>query len=267
MDTKTLLHEVGITRLSETVAVIGAFQLPTSLDEALDYLGLFGSIFTFLSLYEAYFPEEYARSTAAILPEEGEPYSEREREFLRLVDARLFPLPLDYLLSVCAAEEREQSIPVMPYGVDWWNESFEDLPLGWQLLLWLCGEVTTETLRQTLPAIDEELFSFSIREGKIQHETLQRRCSELGGPLAHLPLALLMLYHDTDCAFLDVTDDAPCEMLDWCKEHMDLLAEHHRRGMEIDASVASLMQWIEADPARHFREVIEIWNTCTTKQL
>ena len=68
----------------------------------------------FLFLYRKYFPREYAASTASVkipIGRDGEVgYSEREQEFLRLVDQRLFPLA-DFFFD----DGRFPNVPLNPH--------------------------------------------------------------------------------------------------------------------------------------------------------
>jgi PRTRC genetic system protein B len=82
-----------------------------------DQLATLDESSSILQMYRRHFPKEYARSRAktaipTVNDEDG--YSERELEFLKLVDRKLFPLN-DWLVD----SERLSCIPIDPQGIDW----------------------------------------------------------------------------------------------------------------------------------------------------
>jgi hypothetical protein len=40
---------------------------------------------------------------------------------------------------------------------------------------------------------------------------------------------------------------------------MDFLASEYREFQELEKGIDALIDWIEADPAAHFKEVIALW--------
>jgi len=68
-----------------------------------------------------------------------------------------------------------------------------------------------------------------------------------------------MLDHETENAFLDPTDEMPCEDLFWELADIELLAEHWREAEVMMQQAEQLTEWLAAEPTR-LRKVIELWN-------
>src|SRR5215212_702403 len=163
-----------------------------------------------LALYQHYFPQEYAASTAGVRPAKGAVYSAQEIEFFELVNARFFPLPLDVFLDEYEGV-RSTTLPVMTLGIDWWLDSVADLRPGWQLLLLLVGEVAVTDVE-----VDPRFLKTYAKRIKprppgsqIDWDDFKAACQAAGDPLTALPLALDMLDHDTGNIWLDPSDETP----------------------------------------------------------
>jgi hypothetical protein len=89
-------------------------------DKAVEYLEAIQQRATMLQLYQHYYPEEYQQSKASIQVTSLETYSEKELEFLTLLDEQFFPLPL-----LLAESERISYIPVEPLGTSWNDDNLE----------------------------------------------------------------------------------------------------------------------------------------------
>jgi len=264
LSVRALIEDLDMRSLAETSHVLERYRLPATLDDANAYLAHFHSVFTLLSLYDAYFPQEFACSTASIVPAEDAAYSEREREFFTLVDSRLFPLPWHLLDDSLTRNEREDGIVVLALGREWWDD-LRDWELGWLLLLWLIGEGVSDELEQRRPDMAQLLASLPRHEDRLALDALERHCNQLDGPLSQLPTALRILFHDTGCSFLDAWSEGELEYLDWSREDMDRLIAHAQRMAEITAQAEQFISWIEANPIAHFKEVLTLWNHYTSQ--
>jgi hypothetical protein len=222
-----------------------------------------------LALYSHYFPAEFAASTT---PDNLEImhtspggltclYSPKEKEFLKLVDERLFPFYADQLLD--EAEEREDLIYLPNFGVDWWTNDLEDLDHGWQLLLFITGNLEGDSGLNLENCTDQEIKAAlaTIQDHNPDWDELKAITLARGEPLCYLPFAFEMLGHDTGNIFLDPTDETPAEPLEWCIEDIDFLVEQFREARDLNEKVGKLLDWLTASPF-HLREVIQLWNDC-----
>ncbi|MDJ0692360.1 MAG: hypothetical protein QNJ41_28215 [Xenococcaceae cyanobacterium MO_188.B32] len=133
-----------ITTVEQAVDLLHqCFELST-LSSAVEYLEQRELRYQLLSLYSHFFPQQYAKSNTSVYPgwEENDGllrYTEREIEFLQLVDKNLFPLNyLDYLFEEQTYFVEPCSILVTPLGMgqlEDYEMSYGDLALGDKILL------------------------------------------------------------------------------------------------------------------------------------
>lgn len=251
------------------VNYLSPFRLPLTFSQATGYLrGLWHSA-NLLALYRHYFPAEFATSTTSdsieILHSSSNGltclYSPKEKEFLRLVDDRLFPFYADQLLD--EEEEREDLIYLPNFGVDWWTNEFEELERGWQLLLFITGSVQRDLGLKIEDCTDQEIQAalLTIQGFNVKWDLLSMVCAARAEPLCFLPIALDMLEHDTGNIFLDTTDETPAEPLEWSIEDMDFLIKQYQEAATLNEKVGKLLDWLTTSPV-HLREVINLWNEC-----
>ncbi|MCL1495888.1 MAG: hypothetical protein M1G31_34845, partial [Pseudanabaena sp. Salubria-1] len=108
-------------------------------ERAADYLESIQQRANMLRLYQHYYPEKYLQTTASLAFTKPEDYSEKEIEFLTLVDEQFFPLPL-----VMTDLERTDYIPIDPIGTSWYYDEFEELGATEKFLLCLIHDVSSE---------------------------------------------------------------------------------------------------------------------------
>ena len=108
-------------------------------ERAADYLESMQQRTNMLRLYQHYYPEKYLQTTASLAFARPEDYSEKEIEFLNLVDEQFFPLPL-----VMTDLERTDYIPIDPIGTSWYYDEFEELGATEKFLLCLIHDVSSE---------------------------------------------------------------------------------------------------------------------------
>jgi hypothetical protein len=257
-----LADELGIRFLEEAEVRLTDYLLPETTKEADEYLSHLNSIFRLLDLYQHYFPEKFAASTKKILPAKDAAYSEREYEFFELISNNLFPLPLYMVDDFLERENREYGFPLTSMGREWWNDDISYWELGWLLLLWLTEEQSPQEVMRAAKGknLDPRIFEISVKQGKrFAIEALSLHCRKLPGPLAHLPIALKILWHDTGCWFLDISSEH-MEFLAWSRREMNRLIKHGRLFDKFTDQADQLMTWIEKDPFNNFKEVIQLWN-------
>ncbi len=235
-------------------------RLPLTFSAARDCLEQYRDRANLLTLYQHYFPQEYTASTASVRPAKGAVYSARETEFFELVNARLFPLPLDVFLDEYEGA-RSATLPVMTFGIDWWLDSVADLRPGWQLLLLLTDEVAVTDVEVDARFLKTYAKRIKPRPpgSRIDGDAFKAACQAAGEPITALPLALDMLAHDTGNIWLDPSDEMPVMDAEWCVQDIDLLTREYQEAQQILSQIDQVLDWIEASPA-HFGKVITLWN-------
>ncbi len=234
-------------------------------EEAQAFLELLLLITEMLELYQECFPEEWSRDEEQNVPifsERGDDYSQREVHFFCLIDKHYFPLPIAFLPQDLYGERRLTShIPIESMGIDLYDDNdYEELPLGWQLLLYLLGQVNEEWLPKE--QMSHDLFEIHVQRANVSLALLILRSEAQGGALAYLPLAIQMLQNSTESVWLNVTIDDPYVEALWTKEDMEEIRRHYHLAISIRDKAMSFCEWLEEDPVRHFSIIARLWNTC-----
>jgi hypothetical protein len=264
-----LQPHLNVMTVEGAVEYLNSFRLPLTFSLATGFLRSLWHSTNLLTLYRHYFPAEFSASTTSESIEiihSGASvltclYSPKEKEFLKLVDDRLFPFYADHLLD--EEEEREDLIYLPNFGVDWWTIEFEELERGWQLLLFITGSVQRDFGLKVEDYTDQEIRAalMTIQDGKVIWDMLNTFSAAKPEPLCYLPIALDMLDHDTGNIFLDSTDETPAEPLEWSTEDMDFLIEQYKEAGTLNEKAGKLLDWLAASPL-HLMEVILLWNEC-----
>jgi hypothetical protein len=249
-----------------------SYLLPSSVGEAREFVELARSAYTYLDLYHYYFPAAFARSLERnrrhwLIPVPQQAYTVFEVQFLKLVQAQLFPLPEYVLEDVLEGESRCFQIPIEPNGLptlfdDYWagGEALCDLDLGWQLMLFLGGQLEADFFNGVLMEPDEGIFDLHVNEGQLDRNALRINCDECEGPLAYLYLAVAVLERDTGTVWLDAMIDQPIDNAQWCRDTVDNLVEQFLQSEDIWDKAMRFVNWLEEDVLQHFTEVINLWN-------
>jgi len=223
-----------------------------------------------LHLFQHYFPNEFQAAQEkhlSFLPEDRFSYSQFEAQFFSLVNQHLFPLPLYDMAYNDPWGEGEYAsvIPVEPFGMDRYeDEGYEELPLGWQLVLYLLRILDEECVRANGIYEDDDLFAIELPEaGKAMNWSLfDARCRAQGGPIAYLPLVIEMLDNDTGSVWLDATLESPCTDAIWTLECVDALHEQYLLALDIQAKAMSFCDWLEERPVPRLAAVVRLWKSC-----
>ncbi len=239
-------------------------------DEAVEYLENRFNTYRLLALYQHFFPDEFANSTAIpyqdnLNSESEDNHSPREIEFLYLISENLFPLS-EYQLE-CAHEERLHQIPLIPMGCDWiGHEDIESLRTGWQILLPLSteGRYWFELMEGKEWYEDELGVSWSeiTHPDKIDMALLKKLSSRAANPLKFFPKALQLLNYESNNIWLDTS--AANELQDsfpWTVENINLLKSEWQNAKVILDQVYDLIEWLEQDLKNHFELILAVWNT------
>ena len=248
--------------------ILQQYRLPRTLEEANAYLSRLQLSLHLLGLYQRYFPQAYARSTARPLPLDHEAYSPREAEFLLLVDTGLFPIYVDFLMYVAAAEERSTVIPARPLGRTSWDEDLGDLPGAWRLAFFIAGEIRAEDLATYEPDLTpaEESPLLTLQWGSVAWQAFdhdwQGVVQATHPALAAVPLALELVAHDTGNAFLDPTDEMPLDNFFWTSdEDVQILVEHYQQATTMIEQIEGLLAWLRQEPSR-LDTLLELMRAC-----
>jgi hypothetical protein len=215
-----------------------------------------------MAVHHKYFPHEFSHDWMAdqdkLLPAHENAYSEAELNCIRLIDARLFPFALDHLL-LCLDEDEQRlpTIPLWSFGIDRWDRPWSDFEPGWQMLLLLVDDVE-EVGEDELSRCVREILA-EARQTTISLERIDALCQAETAPLCYLPIALRMINHSTENAFLDPTDDMPCEDMCWNLDDIALLRQHWIEAQKMMEQTNELSEWLAADPQR-LRKVVDLWN-------
>jgi len=130
-----------LPNVAEATRMLRCYQLPLQIAEAVNYLSCLRRSKQLLCVYLHFFPEEYAKSIATTTIELGKSYSDRELEFVQLVNSRLFPIFEQSWYEEEAEDENGffDYIPIQLDGSDWFEYFWE-----WQLQRFLIEQGTIE---------------------------------------------------------------------------------------------------------------------------
>jgi hypothetical protein len=246
-----------------SVGHLQRYRLPTGYAEAASYLHRRRETIHLLTIYAQHFPDDFPQEWRSnqerLLPAPGDTYSVSELSCIKLIDAHLFPFALDHLLACAEEGERLSTIPLWSYGIDHWYQPLTDFPAGWQMLLLLFLDIEeVEGIPVDACVLDaRQRMEKSVR--RLSMPRLEALCQTAEPPLASLPVALRMIDHATDNAFLDPTDEMPCEDMFWEVADIELLANHWKEAQTMIHQTDELTEWLEACPTR-LRKVVELWN-------
>ncbi|CAG0942610.1 hypothetical protein ANRL1_00996 [Anaerolineae bacterium] len=204
-----------------------------------------------LQLYRRYFPQEFARSTTStVVPiHQGEPgYSERELEFFRLIDQRLFPLP-----EVMYDMERLPSIPLYPQGIDWEDER-ENLRVSLRAAMALASDDDSMLWEAWLPA------NLRPEPGERNWEQLAELCRTARGLAARFPLLLEFVGLDTGNVWLDSNWECCWENYPWEEAAMEYLRKEWRKAQQIFAQLNPLLDQMDKHPRYWLKRLVNMWN-------
>lgn len=239
-------------------SALGAYlrRGPVSPTAVAALLGAGDGYASFRRIVRQIFPE----AEAEILAVGGTTVADRETErcwaFVRRVDAEFFPC--------FEFEEYDQvacGIPFLRFG--WGYDSFHDLdlPLGKLLLFALCEQPYASDLGTRIPLLDAvaaalpaELVARIPREGV--HPTILHARLD-GGRFAAAAEFADWLWSATGTIFLDADQEADICDAEWTREVVLELAQQWRTAAAIMDRVKALEAWLEADPPRHFTDLIE----------
>ncbi|KYC34692.1 hypothetical protein WA1_49060 [Scytonema hofmannii PCC 7110] len=235
---------------------IRLYQIPVNLDSSISYLEGLSEQITLLALYQKIFPDEWSES---IIPfnsySNKSAYTDKELEFLNLVNDNLFPVDfLEY-----DDTERHDEIPIYPKYFDMWEENIDDLELAEQFLISLLGQGYD-------PEEWEDRFGFTpsyvVQLENIDQDKLENLFSHQEEPLCYFCDTLWMLDKSTENIWIDAstyTNDS----LEWSYENILFLAEQWQNATLYLSNCSQLCEWIDEIDNR--QKVVELWNQSKKK--
>ena len=222
-------------------------------ERAADYLEVIQQRANMLRLYQHYYPEKYQQTTASLAFTKPEDYSEKEIEFLTLVDEQFFPLPL-----VMTDLERTAYIPIDPIGTSWYYDEFEGLGATEKFLLCLIHDVSSEVWDDVESELGKEL---PPAIDYISDQLLRQEAKKTKGMISRLPLAMEMLTQSTDNIWLDMTYESEITDADWTVEVIDILREAYTDAQTIMNEYREFIEWLDKD-SQNCVKVVRLWNRC-----
>ena len=206
-------------------------------ERAADYLESMQQRANMLRLYQHYYPEKYLQTTASLAFARPEDYSEKEIEFLTLVDEQFFPLPL-----VMTDLERTDYIPIDPIGTSWYYDEFEGLGATEKFLMCLIHDISSEVWDGVESELGKELPPVV---DYISDQLLRQEAKKARGMISRLPLAMEMLTQSTDNIWLDMTYESEITDADWTVEVIDILRESYTEAQTIMKEYREFIEWLD----------------------
>jgi len=252
---------------------LAPYTLPHTVQDAIASLQALIDESAVLGCYAHFFPTAWAASTAAQSRPPDRAYAPAEWEFFRLVDRDLFALTLDWLaeLDCQGPESRTLELPVLRGGLDWTDCGSGDLRAGWELLLRLKGDWTTddddeedaedtENEPHATPrpvALAQRVRALAGRP--LDEPRLTAACATLDSPLRGLPAALLMIDHDTGTAWLDADLEQEMDLV-WTITDVTWMQTDYAAGRVIADQADDLVEWLQTPAGA--RQLLDLWAAC-----
>ena len=222
-------------------------------DQAVEYIEAIQQRATMLQLYRYYYPDEYHQSKASVKVASLENYSEKELEFLTLLDKQFFPLPL-----LLAESERISFIPVEPLGTSWYYDNFEELGATEKFLMSLIHGLDGDTWNEIEGELEQDLPPVA---SYVNYEKLSQEAKKLRGKITILPIALDMLTQSTGNIWLDISYESDIVDAHWTMEVIDNLREAYTEAQTIMQQYREFTDWLDQDTANCIK-VVKLWNRC-----
>ena len=222
-------------------------------DKAVEYIEAIQQRATMLQLYQHYYPDEYQQSKASTQVASLEAYSEKELEFLTLLDEQFFPLPL-----LLAESERISYIPVEPLGTSWYYDNFEELGATEKFLMSLIHGLDNDTWNDLEGELGQDL---PAAVSYVNYSKLSQEAKKVRGTITLLPTAIDMLTQSTGNLWLDISYENDIVDAHWTVEVIDTLREAYAEAQTIMQKYREFIEWLDRDTANCIK-VVKLWNRC-----
>jgi hypothetical protein len=239
-----------VTAATQAIAELRRLKLRPA-RQTIEELGVWLDIGNMLLLYRRFFPDEWGRSTASVtvqweLGEAG--YSEREMEFVCLVDKHMFPLSEFHFDS-----GRLAGIPVEPQGIEY-DDDPDGFCLAIRAFMALCLDVDFEWANWLSPGL-------GIERGERDWNRFADLCRCGKGAVRQFPLLLQLVAHDTGNLWFDSSYDYEWELFEWDEAAMRHLAFEWNRARELLPLMNAAMDRIDAHPRYYLPRLVRLWNS------
>lgn len=240
--------------LPHVIEELKKYKIPLTTSEGILYLEEFNQKLTLLIAYEQTFPYEWASSQVPLCQHSyPSVYSDREIEFLELVNRNLFEI--DWLEDLKQCSERYVEVPIYSLNSDWHDQCIEDLGYAEQFLLSLLGHgyPKSEWL---------EYFGFTpdvLFDGyEIDWKKLEVLCESAVAPLSFLYDVASITDHSSGCLWIDITQET-YESFPWTKEALLYLAQEWLVAQKYLTKLEQFETWVEQS-VNHRIDVVNLWN-------
>jgi hypothetical protein len=277
-----------ITNVEQAIYLLRQCQPIYTSTNAVSYLSKRLVNYRLLSLYRQFFPEQFDRSTASIYPpinreENDSNYTEKEIEFLGLVDEHLFPLPdLDFYLDGMVSL---LDIPITPVGLRRLEDEelgYEELETGLKVFLPMSfnGRSYLEDYFERQQQLKElwywpefiANFSLTLAEGahpvSVNYKQLRHLTQKTKTPAKFFPLILQFIDLKTGNLWLDEPGgyliDGTLTTLSWSYQNVVYLKQEYHKAQLILNCVLQFIDWLERDLDSRFIYLLQLWNQAST---
>jgi hypothetical protein len=254
----------AIGSLRQACTYLTHLRVPLFHDDAVERLTRWRDSLTLLALYEANFPEAFAHSTADLLADPDDPFGPRELEFFDLVEQHLFYFNQDWYVETCY-DAWSLSFPIPRIGVEicMCNDTFDEHPLGWQLLILLVGATTATTAELPVPpevrAELSLLLDGPMPDGHLDWERFTD-LAQTHPALGHrFVTAIAALDQSTGNVFLDQACCQDYQEAYWSQDWIDQLTVAFAEAEDLMAEANEFVEWLTADPIPRMQEVVSVW--------
>ncbi len=217
-----------------------------------------------LRLYQHYFPEEFATSSAGAHGQElGVRPGPREREFLKLVNERLFPLS-EWYLDELFAEAGEDWFDLIPLCQINPILDEDDDNLAWPIRAFIAmltgaGEAWAEISQQTGLDIPRPI-AMDWSKFTLNWAGFINLCEQAGESMAGVPTVIDVVSRDTGNFWLDYDDEMMFSAgLSWTIETMDALAAEWQEAQPMIERFNRALDWLQQNPEQ-LAQIVAFWN-------
>ena len=234
------------------------FKIPITCKETITYLKNLSQKASLLGLYQKLFPEQWNESTIPLNKKTHLEciYSDREIEFIHLVNSNLFPV--EFIDEIQAYSEYE-NITIIPQRLEWWNDDFEDLETSEKFLLSVMGNGYSLEYWEEKFGLEPDYVACTE---DMDFQKLMIICNNLKSPIKYLVPSLSILDYSTGNIWLDTTYEAGY-WWEWTEENIILLADKWQEATTMIEQFQELSAWIEASVTNR-KKVLEVWNKAAT---
>ncbi|HBL14050.1 MAG TPA: hypothetical protein DD379_22190 [Cyanobacteria bacterium UBA11162] len=250
--------------LKESIQFLRCRQLPLTPNSAINYLLNISHQYLLLGLYQHLFPTEYLNSQAQTQRQSNcdeleEMPSEREQEFLELVNSKLFPLDQYWVDEWVESGYALSQIPLNVFGINFEDTSLDDFGLGQQLLILLTNPDFTQETYFPDSSIVHQWAMEQIPKGEINFPQFKRLCQSIESPLIGAALAIEMLSQNTGNIFLDCHDpEYICESdRSWSVANINFWTQHWQEADAMLTQINNFLMWLEDDPITNFTQLVQ----------